>query len=156
MAMIIELQNLNAPEMDVFAASLLRDVVEDFDVENEHTQIGLSEARRLRPGCHVGDRIPVKLETKEFGRIAAQNAKHVIRQSIREAERNRQCSEMQSKAHEIVTATVVAVDPDRGIVNLNTNVPGLHCLGDSSGWTRGLMMASAMGVLMGRKLAGML
>ena len=38
------------PEMDVFAASLLRDVVEDFDVENEHTQIGLSEARRLRPG----------------------------------------------------------------------------------------------------------
>lgn len=37
--------------------------------------------------------------------------------------------------------------------NLNTNVPGLHCLGDSSGWTRGLMMASVMGVLMGRKLA---
>ena len=36
--------------------------------------------------------------------------------------------------------------------NLNTNVPGLHCLGDSSGWTRGLMMASVMGVLMGRKL----
>ena len=36
---------------------------------------------------------------------------------------------------------------------LNTNVHGLHCLGDSSGWTRGLMMASAMGVLMGRKLA---
>ncbi len=112
------------PEMDVFAASLLRDVVEDFDVENEHTQIGLSEARRLRPGCHVGDRVPVKLETKEFGRIAAQNAKHVIRQSIREAERNRQCSEMQSKAHEIVTATVVAVDPDRGIVNLDLGKGG--------------------------------
>lgn len=35
---------------------------------------------------------------------------------------------------------------------LNTNVEGLHCLGDSSGWTRGLMMASVMGVLMGRKL----
>jgi uncharacterized FAD-dependent dehydrogenase len=34
----------------------------------------------------------------------------------------------------------------------NTNVQGLHCLGDSSGWTRGLMMASVMGVLMGRKL----
>lgn len=37
--------------------------------------------------------------------------------------------------------------------DLNTTVGGLHCLGDSSGWTRGLMMASAMGVLMGRKLA---
>ena len=35
---------------------------------------------------------------------------------------------------------------------LNTNVRGLRCLGDSSGWTRGLMMASVMGVLMGRKL----
>ncbi len=37
--------------------------------------------------------------------------------------------------------------------SLNTNVKGLHCLGDSSGWTRGLMMASVMGVLMGRKIA---
>lgn len=37
--------------------------------------------------------------------------------------------------------------------NLNTNIKGLHCLGDSSGWTRGLMMASVMGVLMGRELS---
>lgn len=37
--------------------------------------------------------------------------------------------------------------------NFNTNIKGLHCLGDSSGWTRGLMMASVMGVLMGRNLA---
>ena len=37
--------------------------------------------------------------------------------------------------------------------DLDTNIKGLHCLGDSSGWTRGLMMASVMGVLMGRKLA---
>ena len=38
-------------------------------------------------------------------------------------------------------------------IDFNTNIKGLHCLGDSSGWTRGLMMASAMGVLMGRKIA---
>ncbi len=37
--------------------------------------------------------------------------------------------------------------------DFNTSIRGLHCLGDSSGWTRGLMMASAMGVLMGRRLA---
>ena len=37
--------------------------------------------------------------------------------------------------------------------DFNTNVRGLHCLGDSSGWTRGLMMASVMGVLMGRRIA---
>ena len=36
--------------------------------------------------------------------------------------------------------------------NFNTSIEGLHCLGDSSGWTRGLMMASVMGVLMGRSL----
>ena len=36
---------------------------------------------------------------------------------------------------------------------LNTNIEGLHCLGDSSGWTRGLMMASVMGVIMGQQLA---
>ena len=41
----------------------------------------------------------------------------------------------------------IKMDPD-----FNTNVSGLHCLGDSSGWTRGLMMSSVMGVLMGRKL----
>ena len=38
--------------------------------------------------------------------------------------------------------------------DLNTNIRRLHCLGDSSGWTRGLMMASVMGVLMGRRIAG--
>ena len=37
--------------------------------------------------------------------------------------------------------------------NLDTNVAGLHCLGDSSGWTRGLMMSSVMGLLMGEGLA---
>ena len=37
--------------------------------------------------------------------------------------------------------------------NFETNIKGLHCLGDSSGWTRGLMMASVMGVLMGQKLS---
>ena len=37
--------------------------------------------------------------------------------------------------------------------DFNTNIARLHCLGDSSGWTRGLMMASVMGVLMGQRLA---
>ena len=36
--------------------------------------------------------------------------------------------------------------------NFDTSIRGLHCLGDSSGWTRGLMMASVMGVLMGRHI----
>ena len=45
-------------------------------------------------------------------------------------------------------SNLVKMDTD-----FNTSLQGLHCLGDSSGWTRGLMMASVMGVLMGRKIA---
>ena len=37
--------------------------------------------------------------------------------------------------------------------HFHTNIAGLHCLGDSSGWTRGLMMASVMGVIMGQELS---
>ena len=59
------------------------------------------------------------LKTKEFGRIAAQTAKHVIRQGLREGERSLQCSEMQSRAHEIITGTVTAVDAERGNIVLD-------------------------------------
>ncbi len=64
------------------------------------------------------------LKTKEFGRIAAQTAKHVIRQGLREGERNLQCSEMQSRAHELIAATVVSVDPERGIVAVDLGKGG--------------------------------
>ena len=110
------------PELGAFRASLLRDIVEE--VENPHTQVSLEDAQKIRKSYKVGQRMVTPLKTKEFGRIAAQTAKHVIRQGLREGERNLQCSEMQSKAHEIVTATVVAVDPDRGIVNLDLGKGG--------------------------------
>ena len=57
-------------------------------------------------------------------RIAAQTAKHVIRQGIREAERNQQLSEIQSRAHDIVQATVTRVDPEKGIVALDLGKGG--------------------------------
>ena len=64
------------------------------------------------------------LKTKDFGRIAAQTAKHVIRQGIREAERSQQLSEIQSRAHDIVQATVTRVDPEKGIVALDLGKGG--------------------------------
>ena len=64
------------------------------------------------------------LKTKEFGRIAAQTAKHVIRQGLREGERNLQCSEMQSRAHELIAATVVSIDPERGNIVLDLGKGG--------------------------------
>ena len=97
------------PELGAFRASLLRDIVEE--VENPHTQVSLEDAQKI-------------LKTKEFGRIAAQTAKHVIRQGLREGERNLQCSEMQSRAHELIAATVVSIDPERGNVVLDLGKGG--------------------------------
>ena len=110
------------PAKGRFSVSLVRDIVEE--VENPHTQVSLAEAQEVRKTYKLGDRLVTPLKTKEFGRIAAQTAKHVIRQGIREAERSQQFSEMQSKAHELITATVTRVDPVRGIVALDLGKGG--------------------------------
>ncbi|MDD4850171.1 MAG: transcription termination factor NusA [Gemmiger sp.] len=108
--------------LGVFRASLSQEVVEE--VENPHTQVSLEDAQKVRKTFKVGQRLITPLKTKEFGRIAAQTAKHVIRQGIREAERTQQCTEMQSRAHEIITASIVSVDPDRGNVALDMGKGG--------------------------------
>ena len=110
------------PEAGKFSASLVRDIVEE--VEDPHTQVSVEEAQRVRKTYKVGQRMVTKLKTKDFGRIAAQTAKHVIRQGIRDAERNQQYNEMQSKSHEIITGTVVNVDPERGLVSLDLGKGG--------------------------------
>ena len=124
------------PNIGAFRASLLQDIVEE--VENPHTQVSLEDAQKIRKSYKVGQRLVTPLKTKEFGRIAAQTAKHVIRQGLREGERSLQCSEMQSRAHEIITGTVTAVDAERGNIVLdlgkggsavlpkNEQVPGEH------------------------------
>lgn len=104
------------PEKGQFSVSLVRDVVEE--VENPRTQLTVEEAQAIRKTYKLGQRVVTPLKTKDFGRIAAQTAKHVIRQGIREAERNQLYNEMQSKAHEIVTARVTRIDEERGIVAL--------------------------------------
>ena len=110
------------PEVGAFRASLLRDIVEE--VENPHTQVSLEDAQKVRKSYKVGQRMVTPLKTKEFGRIAAQTAKHVIRQGLREGERNLQCSEMQSRAHELIAATVVSIDPERGNIVLDLGQGG--------------------------------
>ena len=110
------------PELGALRASLLRDIVEE--VENPHTQVSLEDAQKVRKSYKVGQRMVTPLKTKEFGRIAAQTAKHVIRQGLREGERNLQCSEMQSRAHELIAATVVSIDPERGNVVLDLGKGG--------------------------------
>ena len=100
------------PDTGRFDVALIQDIVADEDWYDEHAEIGVTEARKIRSSYEVGDRIITPLKTRDFGRIAAQTAKHVIRQGIREAERNQQLSEIQSRAHDIVQATVT-----RDVVN---------------------------------------
>ncbi|MFV0351404.1 MAG: transcription termination factor NusA [Oscillospiraceae bacterium] len=99
-----------------FKVALLKDVVEEVEIPNE--QATLEEARKYDKKCTMGDSVEFPLETKDFGRIAAQTAKNGIRQGIREAERSQMYTEMQSKSHEIVTGVVTRVDNVRGVVSL--------------------------------------
>lgn len=102
------------PVTGKFAVAIVKDVVEE--VEDPRLQITLEEAQTVRKSARVGTQLEIPLKPKEFGRIAAQTAKHVIRQALREAERSQMYAEMQSKAHEIISAIVLKVDTVRGIV----------------------------------------
>ncbi|MBB42633.1 MAG: transcription termination/antitermination protein NusA [Rhodospirillaceae bacterium] len=79
-------------------------------VENEATQISLSEARELNPDADVGDYLTEPLPPIDFGRIAAQTAKQVIVQKVREAERTRQYNEYKDRVGEIVNGIVKRIE----------------------------------------------
>ncbi len=89
-----------------------RKVVEE--VENPALELTLEQAREISPKAEIGDIIKKDVETKKFGRIAAQAAKQVIIQGIREAERGMIYEEFTSKEHEILTGVVSRVDPKTG------------------------------------------
>ena len=97
------------PDQGKFSVSLLKTVVEE--VEDPATEISLEEAQQKKKSCKAGDEYAIPLKTKDFGRIAAQTAKHVIRQGLKEAERSQMYAEMQSKAHEIISAVVTNIEP---------------------------------------------
>ncbi len=100
-------------DMRVFAE---REVVED--VENPRTEISLDEAKAIVPGIEMGDVIKVDSKPDDFGRIAAQTAKQVILQRIREAERDTVYENFAHKVGEILTAQVRSVDVASGAVTL--------------------------------------
>ena len=112
------------PDSGKFNVALVQNVVADEDWYDEHAEIGITEAQKIRKSYEVGDRVVTPLKTKDFGRIAAQTAKHVIRQGIREAERSQQLSEIQSRAHDIIQATVTRVDNEKVIVALDLGKGG--------------------------------
>ena len=104
------------PEKNQLRVYVKKTVVEE--VQDEMTEICQEDAVKYKKNALVGDVVEVVLETKEFGRIAAQTAKNVIRQGIRDAERGLVLREFQSKQQELVTGKVQRVDPKTGNATL--------------------------------------
>ena len=100
------------PATGEFAVSLFKRVVDE--VEDPDEEMLPEEAVKYQKNAKAGDTVEIKLETRQFGRIAAQTAKHVIRQGIREAERGQKFLEFQRHNQELVTALVSRVDPRTG------------------------------------------
>ena len=125
----VEDENLSVviePDQGKFSVSLLKTVVEE--VEDPASESSLEEAQQKKKSCKAGDEYAIPLKTKDFGRIAAQTAKHVIRQGLKEAERSQMYAEMQSKAHEIISAVVTNIEPVKGIVTLELGKGGVATL----------------------------
>jgi N utilization substance protein A len=98
------------------AMSRAMEVVEE--VENHFTEISLAEARLKNPEAAVGAFITEPLPAMDFGRIAAQTAKQVIVQKVRDAERERQYEEFKDRVGEIINGTVKRVEYGNVIVDL--------------------------------------
>ena len=88
---------------------LCKTVVEE--VEDTAVEIHIDAARNMNPNVQVGDVVNIPIDIQKFGRIAAQTAKQVVIQGIREAERGAIYESYSSKSQELLTGTVLRLDP---------------------------------------------
>ena len=105
-----------------------RTVVEEVDVPEfldtkkgkyvSGTEIALADARKIKPGCQLGDVITIEVKSEEFSRKAAKNAKNTIVQTIREQEKNALYNELHAKEKEIVTGVVQRIN-DNGDMTID-------------------------------------
>lgn len=104
------------PGKGAFEVFLRKTVVEE--LTDPGKEILLEKAREIDPSAAVDSIVNVPLNTKEFGRIAAQTARNIIRQGIRDGERGQMMQEFQSKHQELVSALVERIDPRTGAATL--------------------------------------
>jgi transcription termination/antitermination protein NusA len=97
--------NLNTGEVDAYVS---KEVVEE--VENPAYELSLSEAQVMKKDAQIGDMIEVHEKVSSFGRVAAQTAKQVILQRLREAEREIVLNEYEDKIGTVINATVARVE----------------------------------------------
>lgn len=93
-----------------------KEVVEE--VDNPNTEVALADARRALPRVQLGDVLRIEIKPKNFGRIAAQTARQVIVQGMREAERSMIFDAFSAKEHEIISGVVTRVDARNGSVSV--------------------------------------
>lgn len=103
-------------DVKVFA---LKKVVPDEEVNNTLLEIGITEAKNISPYIKPGDTLEVEVTPKNFGRIAAQNAKQVVIQKIKEAERQMVYEEYSVKLNDIVKGRVLRREKNGYIVQLD-------------------------------------
>ena len=87
-------------------------------VDDPDTEMSLEEAREKLPAAGLGDVVRMEIKTRDFGRIAAQTARQVIIQGMREAERGMIYDEFSSKEHELLTGMITRIDPRSGGASL--------------------------------------
>lgn len=100
-------------------------VVEEDELDNPAAQLTVEQAQEHKPGAVVGDIVEESVESIEFGRIAAQTAKQVIVQKVREAERAQVVDAYRERVGEIISGTVKKVTRDSVIVDLGNNAEAL-------------------------------
>ncbi|KPC99969.1 hypothetical protein LR69_01838 [Geobacillus sp. BCO2] len=98
--------NMDTGTIRVFAR---KDVVEE--VADPRLEISLEEAQRINPNYQIGDVVELEVTPRDFGRIAAQTAKQVVTQRVREAERSIIYAEFVDREEDIMTGIVQRVDP---------------------------------------------
>ena len=96
------------PEKNAFKINAYLTVVEE--VEDKDTQISLEDAKLIDRKYKVGDRITEEIDSKEFGRIVAQNAKQVIMQKLRDVENSVAYEELAEKEDDLLTVVVRRID----------------------------------------------
>jgi N utilization substance protein A len=100
-----------------------KEVVED--VQEQKTEVTLEDARRVDPNAQLGDMVIVETTPGDFGRVAAQTARQVIQQRIREAERSNQMQYFERQVGEIVSGVVQAINNQGATIGLDMKAEGV-------------------------------
>lgn len=111
------------PERNTIRIYSYKTVVDN--VEDEDKEISLEEARKTKKSYKVGDIVAVEETTKDFGRIAAQTARQVVKQKLKEFETQQAVSELSEKEDELLTTIVKRIDGD----NVFVSIPGTNTEG---------------------------